>query len=255
MRATIAILVLAALALFANCSGDLDTFSALDSAGDAPDILTGSVRLENMENHSGVRVELTEISTSLVTDDGGAFILPENLAEGEWTVKTSYPYFSDSSQTFTVKNGKPEKELQTIQMQQKIRFDVVTDKFEYLVGETVHITMTAHNLSDEDITLSSTLSPQVALAVVKEEMILVGDLLPGDLEEAESITIEPAIPQVFEISWMLDDVKMESGSYEIYSVITDNVNFPSYFSHDTTLLEQFNYTLFEKLSPAIIAVN
>jgi len=241
--------------LLFGCGGDMETFEPFSEDGEAPEILTGNVDLENMEDHAGVRIELLEINTSLVTDENGAFILPELLAEGEWTISSTYPFFSSAQQVFIVQNGLPSNKLETMKMEQQVAFNISTNKQEYMAGDVVEITLETINISDEPITLSSTSSPQVALAVRKDGVTVMGNLLPGDELTPCEITIDPEEPTITEISWTIDDLKFEHGEYEIFAILTDNVNYPFYFNPEENLGMEFNESLFQKLLPAIILIN
>lgn len=250
----IIITLLVVLVLAFGCDGDFDLVGPLETEDQAPDILTGEVVLENMEDHAGVRVELQEISTSLITQDSGEFVLPENLAEGDWTIQTSYPYFLSASQSFTVQNGMPADELLPMQMEQQILFSLISDTPEYYLGETVTFRLLVENLTDQTVTLSSLTSPQIALAVRFEGETILGDLLPGDQEEGRSMILNPFETIELGMSWPLDDPEVTSGKYQVFGVVTDDVNYPLYFSKDEELVDQFNETLYEKLDPANITI-
>lgn len=239
-----------AFSLLGACENGFD-----NSDHNAPDILTGSVLLENMEDHSGISVKLEEIDASLVTEMDGTFTLPENLAEGEWSLVADYPYFQTMSQTFIIKNGQPEEKLETMEMEQNIQFSVWTDHPDYFVGDTVYVTVIAENLIGEPITLSSNSSPQLAIAIRQEGEILLGGLFPGNEEEPSLLTIEPDEPYETEVSWEIDNALLASGEYEVYALLTDGVNYPNYFDPDPARSEKFNNTLYSKIDYAIIRID
>lgn len=220
-----------------------------------PDILTGSVLLENMDDHKGISVRLEELEASLVTENDGTFILPENLAEGEWTLVSKYPYFKTTSQTFVIKNGQPEEKLETMEMEQAVQFFVWTDQAEYFVGDTVFATIIAENVSDEPVTLASATSPQLAVAIRHEGEIILGGLFPGDQDEFSSVTIDPGAPYETEITWEIDSAFIVSGEYEVYALLTDRENHENYFDPDPEMSEQFNNTLYPKINFATIQIN
>lgn len=248
MKKIIPILIFALLIIFSACDDD-----GIDNES-APDILTGIVQLENMANHSGVRVELVEISTSLLTDMDGTYHLPENLAEGEWTLQASYPFFSLRTETFVMQSGAPADEIEPMKLSQRVHFYVSTDRENYGIGETVEITLDVLNMEDEAVTLSSLTSPQAAFAVRKDDVTVVGALLPGLGEESQSVTIEPGDEFQTTLSWVLDNNSLEPGEYHIYAVLSDNENYPNYFNPDEDLMTQFNESLFSKLVPAVVNI-
>ena len=250
------LVALAVLLLLAwSCGGDgFEIVGPLDETEDGPDILTGSVKLENVENHSAVRVELVDIQTSLLTGADGEFTLPENLAEGEWTIRASYPYFTPDDQKFVVQNGTPSQSLDAMELPQRVRFSVHTDKENYVIGETVEIRLFSHNVTEEALTLSSPTSPISAVAVRKDGETILGGLLPGSDEVPESVVLEPGDVDQRTFYWPLDNAELGAGELEIYAVLTDGDNFPDYFTANTATVQQFNESLFSKLDPAVITI-
>lgn len=255
MKKQIVITALFGLLLLVSCGeGGLDIVSPLDGEGEAPDILTGEVVLENMNDHAGVRIELMEIETSLLSNEDGSFILPENLAEGEWTITASYPFFSQTSQKFVIQNGMPSDELESMEMHQQIRFTVLTDKESYFVGETIEITLMVENLVSETITLASETSPQAALALRKDGATLMGSLLPGEGESPEGMTLDEGETRFIEASFPLSNAQLVPGVYDLYGVLADGTNYPLYFTSDEEPLDSLNETLFAKLTPTSLVI-
>jgi hypothetical protein len=252
----IAAMIAATMLLIGSCTGDgFEIVGPLDEAGDVPEILTGSVQLENMEDHASVRVELEEIETSILTEDDGTFTLPENLAEGEWTVQASYPYFSTAEQTFVIQNGTPSQSLNPMELTQIVKFNVFTDKTSYALGEAVEITLFIQNVSeDQTVTLSSPTTPQTVVAVRQENETILGGLTPGSDPIPESLELAPGDFDERSFYWPLDDAKIGTGEFEIFALVTDPDNYPNYFSTDDEMLSQFNESLFTKLIPAVITI-
>jgi hypothetical protein len=217
--------------------------------------MEGNAHLENMHNHSGISVELKEIKVSLITDSKGRFTLPTELADGDWTLRASYPYFETVDQTFTVISGIPKNDLSPMTLEQKVVFDVAPDKLVYRYGETVFITLTALNVSDDEVTIYSLTSPMAAFAVRHDGETVVGGLFPGQGAEAQEITLEPGVEQIFEMSWTIDNFDLAPGEYEIYGLLTNSGQYPDYFTPFADAASELNASLYSKLTPATIKIS
>ncbi|MDP8224868.1 MAG: hypothetical protein P9L99_16025 [Candidatus Lernaella stagnicola] len=214
----------------------------------------GSATLENMHNHSGISVELAEIGISLVTDEKGEFALISELAEGEWTLFASYPFFSTAEQNFTVVKGRPENDLDPMKLDQRVIFDVRPERPYYTYGETVVITLDATNVSGEIQKLESLSSPMAAFAVRHNSETVVGGLFPGQGSEPQEVVLQPYETLSFTLSWTIDNFDLEPGDYDIYAVLTNSAQYPDYFSPDSELAAELNNSLFSKLTPATISL-
>ena len=255
MKRKLIYLAIFALLFAVACGEDgFDIVGPLDSEDAAPDILTGEVVLENMNDHAGVRVELLEIETSLLTNGDGSFILPENLAEGEWTLAASYPFFSSVNQAFVVQNGLPADDLDRMDMRQQVRFTVSCDKAAYAVGETVSILLFIENLTEQTISLSSETGPQTAFAIRQQGQTLIGGLYPGTEQGSVSISIEANGYATYETTWVPENAQLMSGEYELYGIVADQLNYPAYFTPEVGQINPLNESLFTKLVPAVFTI-
>jgi len=250
------ILFLTIMCAISSCSDNMAGMGigGNDGGNSAPDILTGQAFLENQEEYSGVQVELVDLALSLVTDSKGNFVLPDNMTEGQWTINASYPFFKSTSETFSVTGGLPEDKLEPLNLTQLVRFTVTCDKENYTQGETVNILLIAQNLTAEKVILASLTSPQIAFAVLKDGIIVYGDLLPGSDSTHSQVVLEPSESKVFEASWMINDATLTSGKYEIYGVVTTSQTHPNYFNPDSELKSKFNSTIYKKLTPSSIEI-
>ena len=256
LRRTLPILLLSLMILFIGC-GDEDGIGAVftEDTQEPPDVLQGQVILENMSDHSSIRIELKEIELSLLTDAEGSYSLPGEIAEGEWTLRASYPFFSAMEQNFVVVNGTPESDLETMELVQEVVFDVVPEKLFYTYGDTVIITLYARNMTTQEVTLSSQTSPMTAFAVRHEGVTVVGGLFPGQGAEPQSVTLGPGELQEFTMSWTIDNPELDPGEYQIYALLTTSVTHPDYFKTDSDLAEELNESLYAKLVPATISLS
>lgn len=253
----ILIVALPGLLFLPACGDDgvgLDVgFDEGDVSEDAPSEVQGVASLENMQNHSGISVELLEIGISLVTDDTGEFSLISELADGEWTISASYPFFAGDEQSLTIVNGRPEADLETMILYQQVIFNVVPDKLEYTYGETVFITLEALNITDEPLSLLSATSPMAAYAVRHEDQTVVGGLYPGQGAEPQEVVLQPDEIQSFTMSWTIDNYELELGDYQIFAVLTNSDQYPEYFSSEAETAE-LNESLFSKLTPVTVTL-
>jgi len=257
LRNVIPILALLLISLAVFGCGDEGVVDAVFTEDDPqpPDELQGSAYLENMSEHSAIRIEMKEIDLSLITDAEGNYSLPNEMAEGEWTLRASYPYFTAAEQSFTIINGMPESDLEPMELAQEVVFNVVPDKPFYTYGETVIITLNVHNVVDYPVTLSSQTSPMTAFAVRHEGATVVGGLFPGQGSEPQSVTIEPGEFVTFVMNWTIDNPDLDPGEYEIYSIVANSDSHPDYFSFDSELADELNKSLFAKLVPATISIS
>ncbi len=214
----------------------------------------GQAVLQFQSVYDGVAVEIVELNASVITNASGNFALVNELADGKWTLRASYPYFSTNEQSFTVLNGVPETAVPTLYLTQLVLFRVATDTDVYQLGDTVSITLTAEAATIEPVTLSSPTTPLETFAVVHNGQTVVGSLLPGQVGEPKQITLSPGVPQTFNLFWTLDNANLEAGDYDIYAIVTDAGDYPEYFSADPALAANFNATLFDKLVPATITL-
>lgn len=250
------ILLIAAVLLPLACGDDGVIKVGFDEVNESttPPEVQGRALLENMTEHSGISVELEEIDINLITDAEGKFSLLNELADGEWTLRASYPFFSSIEQSFTVVKGIPETELDNMELTQQIVFDVLPDKLTYTYGDTVFITLEALNVTDEPITLYSLTSPMAAFAVRYEGTTVVGGLFPGQGSQAQEVTLEPGEVQQFSLTWIIDNFDLEPGEYKIFAVLTNSGQYPDYFSPSSDLAAELNESLFQKLTPATITI-
>lgn len=258
-RANYIVVIAALLGLLAlvmaGCGGDgMDIAAIAGGDENPPDVLQGQVLLENMSDHSSIRIELKEIDLSLLTDAEGVYSLPNEIAEGQWTVRATYPFFSVCEQAFTMVNGVPESDLETMELVQEVMFNVEPEKPIYTYGDTVTINLHVTNVIDYPVTLSSLTSPMTAFAVRHEGVTVVGGLLPGQGAEPQSVTLEPGETQDFVLNWIIDNPELGSGEFQIYALLTVSEMFPDYFSPDSELAAELNESLFAKLVPATITI-
>jgi len=244
--------------LFLPACGDdgvgLDVgFDEGETGENGPPEVQGYASLENMQNHAGISIKLLEIDISLVTDDSGQFSLISELADGEWTISASYPFFTEDKQSLTIVNGRPENDLQSMSLYQQIIFNVVPDKLEYTYGETVFITLEALNITNEPLTLLSGTSPMAAYAVRHEGQTVVGGLYPGQGAEPQEVELLPEEIQSFTMSWTIDNYELGPGEYQIYAILTNSGQYPEYFSADAGSSE-LNESLFSKLIPVTVTL-
>ncbi len=249
-----AMLGLLALAL-SGCGDDgMDIAAIAGGSENPPDVLQGQVLLQNMDHHGAIRIELKEIDLSLLTDDEGVYSLPNEIAEGQWTVRASYPFFSAQEQSFTMVNGVPESDLKTMELNQEVMFDVEPEKLIYTYGETVTINLHVTNVVDYEVTLSSLTSPMTAFAVRHEGVTVVGGLFPGQGAEPQSVTLAPGETQDFALNWIIDNPELGAGEFQIYALLTVSETFPDYFTPDSETAAELNESLFDKLVPATITI-
>lgn len=225
-----------------------------DDQEDPPETLQGMALLENMDDHGSIRVEMMEIDLSLLTDQDGSYTLPSEIADGEWTLRASYPYFGLAERAFDVFGGVPESDLATMELTQEVVFDVVPDNTFYTHGETVTITLTVHNVAGQEITLSSSTSPMTAFAVRRDGQTVVGGLFPGQGVEPQSVTLAAGQSEDFILNWTIDNPELEPGEYKIYALLTVSGSYPDYFSQNSELAAQLNESLYSKLAPATIII-
>ena len=249
-------ILLLALGQFGCDENDAPLRMGFEEDNSAPEALTGQVLLENMTDHSGIRVELVEIGVSLITDQDGKFSLPKEIADGEWTIRASYPYFSTVEEKFSVVGGVPESGLEPMTLTQEVVFDVLPDKPIYTFGETVNISLNVHNIVDHAITLSSASSPMTAFAVRLNDETIFGGLYPGKGAEPQSITLEAGQMEDFSITWTIDNPELPAGAeYQIYALLTVSADYPDYFATESsTLSAELNDSLYSKLVPTTIII-
>lgn len=244
------------LALTFGCGDDgvgIDVgFDEGDTTG-APEDSTGHATLENMDNHAGISIELEEIGINLITDENGDFALITELAEGEWTLTASYPFFSPDAQAFTVVKGRPDGELRDMSLNQRVLFNVLPERPVYTYGETVVINLEVTNVTAEPQSLESLTSPMAAFAVRHAGETVVGGLFPGQGSEPQQVTLAPWETLTFTLSWTIDNYELEPGEYQIFALLTDSAHYPDYFSADEEIAE-LNASLYSKLSPATITI-
>jgi hypothetical protein len=250
---TVAAMALAAL-FFTGCGSDnIVGFDEPADQGSAPEV-KGTAHLENMENHSGISVEMADLKVNLVTDESGKFSLMAEIADGTWTLRAVYPYFYAVEQEFTIVNGLLDSALEAMTLRQKIVFNVYVDKLTYTYGETVFITLEALNVTNDAVTLSSLSSPMDAYAVRFEDQTVVGGLFPGQGSAPQETTLAPGEVRTFEQTWTIDNYDLPPGEYQVYAALTNSAQYPNYFSAESELAAQFNESLYSKLTPATITL-
>jgi hypothetical protein len=224
---------------------------ALMDAAHAPDNLAGRVTLENQAEHSNVEVTLTlgGWSVTLLTDAGGTFTVPSDLAAGEWTMQADFPFFGRASGGFTVENGLPTSDLADLLLPRRVRFDVTTDAPAYRLGDPVEITLVAGNTGDETIVLKSATSPMFAVAVVADGRTHIGSLMPGSNPTPEEVTLAPGEQRTFQVTWRTEATPLAPGFYNVYAILAASETYPDFFSAD---FPELNDALFAKLVPAPI---
>jgi hypothetical protein len=254
--ATAALLIAAA---FAGCTDQLgNQLSGFDKENPAEiphSILTGYAFLQQQTDHSYIRVDLPVAGFSMLTDTQGAYQLPKDLSDGDWTIRAQYPYYRTEEQTFSVSKGVPENPLDSMELLQAVQFTITTNGTFFTLGSTLIMTVAAENISTRNVTLQSTTSPMAAFAVRGDGETVAGGLFPGDVPDPESVTLDPGDTKYFELRWKIDDPNIMSGDYEVYAVLTDNGTHPEYFDKSETATPEFNASLFGKLRPANIHIN
>ncbi len=254
-RAWPLLLVFVLMAVVCGCGDEGSVVSPFSDADvSTPDELQGQALLENMSHHGGIRVELEQIKLSLITDDAGAYSLPSEIADGEWTLKATYPYFMSVEEKFTIVNGIPESEIETMELGQQIVFDVTPERLIYTYGETVNIMVSVRNVGFEATTISSATSPMTAFAVRRDGETVVGGLFPGAGAEPQSVTLQPGEVQTFELNWIIDNPDLDVGDYQIYGILCASADYPDYFSQESSTAAELNESLYKKLTPATITI-
>ncbi len=226
-----------------------------DRTSAPPDVLQGQALLENMDNHRDVRVEMEEIKLSLLTDDAGSFALPNEIADGEWTLKASYPYFASVEEKFTIINGMPDADLKPMKLGQLVAFEVQPERSFYTYGETVNITLRVTNVTNAELTISSATSPMTAFAVRHDDQTVVGGLFPGSGVEPQSVTLHAFEVQTFQLNWIIDNPDLQPGQYQIYALLCVSADYPDYYIQDTGGGSELNDSLYAKLTPAEITID
>jgi hypothetical protein len=257
-RLTAILLLILLVALPLGCGDDgVGIDVGFDEADDdnAPDEAQGQAVLENMQDHSGISITLEEIGINLVTDANGEFSLIAELAEGEWTLSASYPFFTSDEQAFTVVKGRPDGDLREMTLEQLVIFDVLPERQVYYHGETVLVSLEATNVTSEELTLESLTSPMASLAVRHDGETVVGGLFPGLGSEPQSVVLQPYETLSFSLSWTIDNYDLAPGEYQIYAVLTDSGHYPDYFTPDSELAAELNGSLYDKLTPATITLS
>jgi hypothetical protein len=249
---------LAMLALMVACSdemGDwLSGFDADDSSAVKHDILTGRVVLEGANEHDMIRVELTDVGVSMLTDVDGYFQLPTDLSDGDWTLQASYPYFHPAEQSFRIVKGVPESELDTFSLSRSVAFTITTNGNRFRPGSVVQITLAAENVSTNDEILSSNWGPAATFAVMHKGQIVFGDLFPGNMASADEVLLSPGDTVYDKMQWEIDAGALLPGDYALYGIIATGATHPDYFDDSSEDLNPFNQSLYSKLTAAIVEV-
>ena len=155
---------------------------------------------------------------------------------------------------FTIVNGIPESEIETMELGQQIVFDVTPERLIYTYGETVNIVVSVRNVGSEATTISSASSPMTAFAVRRDGETVVGGLFPGAGAEPQSVTLQPGEVQTFELNWIIDNPDLDVGDYQIYGLLCASADYPDYFSQESSTAAELNESLYTKLAPATITI-
>ncbi len=240
------------------CSDELgDRLSGFDSDDSSTikhDILTGQVILEDAEKHDMIRVELTDVGVSMLTDEEGYFQLPKDLSDGDWTLQASYPYYHAAEQSFRIVKGVPESRLDTFSLSRSVDFTVTTNGNRFHVGSVVQITLAAENVSTKDVALSSAYSPAETFSVMQGGQVVFGDLYPGTTASQETVDLSPGDAVYYQMQWEINDGAQSAGEYAIYAVVATGETHPDYFDASSEDSNPFNQSLYSKLRGADIRI-
>ncbi|MDP8255202.1 MAG: hypothetical protein P9M14_05590 [Candidatus Alcyoniella australis] len=219
-----------------------------------PKTMTGHAYLNDSDNHGTIKVELGDAGFSLLTDIQGAYTLPAEMGDGQWTLTARYPYYADALQTIEIIDGYPEEPLQDMLLTKQIELEVLTDRTSYGKHDEVLITLNVTNVSDQELVLGSDTSPATAYAVRIADQIAYGGLFPGTGNEPTSITLEAGETQSFEMSWQIDEFNLTGSDtqIEIFAVYCTSTTHPQYF--DPQALEELNQSLYSRLTPTTIRI-
>ena len=246
------------LVFFAACTDEMgDALSGFDDEDDSSvkhDILTGRVVLEDADEFDMIRVELTDVGVSMLTDADGYFQLPKDLSDGDWTLEASYPYYHASEKSFRIVKGVPESRLDTITLSRSVDFTATTNGNAFRPGSVVQITLAAENVSTKDATLSSDFQPPETFAVMYKGQVVYGDLYPGTSGDPSTLTLSPGDTVYYKMQWEINDGALLTGDYLIYAIVTTGGTHPDYFDASSDDSDLFNQSLYSKITPAVVTL-
>lgn len=252
----------------------------------------GRVKLENQVDHAAVMISWFRDDNKadyVPTDSLGYYVLPI-FADGEWIVKAEYPYYAWQSDTIVVTNGKPQRMLKTLFLTQQLAFEVILDRIEYSINDTLWIQFKATNLTDETLLIRSLTQPihEVGYAITEndEPLIIESSTFPEGfvwgytfqsaglpalderiLQPGETI-LEPYRDSIHDLMYidlkaLYDFGVIQKGkTYQIFAGYIGDRTYPWQYFTSLNLhiiapvkhLELFNYSLYKKLTPVSITL-
>ena len=89
----------------------------------------------------------------------------------------------------------------------------------------------------------------LAYAIVQNDNVLVGSLMPGSGASSEEVSIPPGFISSFTVEWDTGTTSLSPGIYQVYAVLAASQDYPEYFGGGSS---ELNDTLYDKLIPAEI---
>jgi hypothetical protein len=218
--------------------------------------LSGYVRLENQNDHSGVLLRVSELDSTAVTDSTGFFSFG-GIPDGSWQIVARYPYFEPDTATANLANGILQERID-ITLEQLFQFWIEPsdttismsqpgDEHTFRLFQWGHLT----NISDHPVTVEGELDPRVFVAIRPTESTAskycdehYGWLSPIDAYDWFVFTFEPGEHRAFPL-WILGSYMkdcFEPGRYEVYCCISDQLTYREHFEPYSSL----NWTLLKK---------
>ncbi|MCH7498348.1 MAG: Ig-like domain-containing protein, partial [Candidatus Marinimicrobia bacterium] len=131
-------------------------------------LLLGKATLENQTDHSALMVSWLPVGEPqrfggegtgyVATDSRGTYALPR-LEEGGWVVTAEYPYYALERDTITVSEGRPAQPLRALHLTQQLAFEVVLERTEFAVDDTVWVAFKATNITSDTLIVVSRSRP------------------------------------------------------------------------------------------------
>lgn len=251
----------------------------------------GQALLENQSNHEAIKISWQlpedEEGEYIATDSLGYYVLPQ-LLDGKWIIKAEYPYYKGLADTIMVAEGKPARPLTKFTLLQQLKFEVILEKQQYSVNDTIWIEFEATNLTDKSLLILCYSYPIYCrgYAIVKDTEPIVGnkeqgypfdytfhesgfpyldarDFAPGEtkLEKSVMLNIDEQMFIFLKPLYQYGLINVGE-TYQIYAGYVPDIKYPweyfvapSYEYYSTNpYYKIFNYSLYEKLEPVSIII-
>ncbi|MCH7498155.1 MAG: Ig-like domain-containing protein [Candidatus Marinimicrobia bacterium] len=257
-------------------------------------LLLGEATLENQTDHSALMVSWLPVSEPqrfggestgyVATDIRGTYALPR-LEDGDWVVTAEYPYYALARDTITVSEGRPAQPLRALHLTQQLAFEVVLERTEFAVDDTIWVAFKATNLTNDTLIVVSRTRPITygGYALAEEgELVLVdggdrglagyvfggggqpafdGRVLPPGHTQLETAVYEiPSFNPIIELDWLFEAGVIEKGkTYQVFAGYVADWTYPVNFFggdlNDNGLHNGFfTRSLYKRLVPALINI-